>query len=110
LLGARTLSWSVSAIATARSTALDAAMPAISVSGAVAIARIARSGARPHIDVLEQVVRKLLECEDVDDVEEQLERGHHALRAGRPPDSDPHRRDPTWGRRSGRIVGHGCYY
>jgi hypothetical protein len=39
-------------------------------------------------------VRELPDREDVDQVEEQLERGDHALRAGRQRDGDPHRRDP----------------
>jgi hypothetical protein len=46
-------------------------------------------------DVLEQVVRELSDREDVDEVEEQLERCHDALHARRPRDGNPHRRDPT---------------
>jgi hypothetical protein len=51
---------------------------------------------RPKLDggAQVQVVRELPDREDVDEVEEQLERGHHALRAGRPRDGDPHRRHP----------------
>jgi hypothetical protein len=39
--------------------------------------------AGPQIDVLKQVVRELPDREDLDEVEEQLERGDLAPRAGR---------------------------
>jgi hypothetical protein len=66
-----------------------------------------RLGARPQIHVLDQVVGELSDREDVDEVEQQLERGDDPLRAGRPRDGDPHRRDPTraardWGWRTRR--------
>ena len=51
-------------------------------------------GGRAQIDVLEQVVRELADREDVDEIEEELERRHDALGAGLPRDSDPHRGDP----------------
>jgi hypothetical protein len=54
-------------------------------------------GARAQVHVREQVVRDLPDREDVDEVEEQLERGDVALRAGRSRDGDPHRGDPTRG-------------
>ncbi len=50
-----------------------------------------RLGARPQIDVLEQVVRELPDREDVDEVEEQLQRGYDALRAARARNGDLHR-------------------
>ena len=62
-----------------------------------------RLGAGPQVDVLEQVVRELPDREDVDEVEEQLERGDDALRAGRPRDGNPHRGDPTRVARDGRF-------
>jgi len=43
-------------------------------------------------DVPEQVVRELPDREDVDEVEEQLERADEALRVGRPRNRDPHGR------------------
>jgi hypothetical protein len=61
--------------------------------------------ARAHVDVLEQVVRELPDREDVDEIEEQLERGDHALGARHPRDGDPHRRDPT---RARQDVGLPC--
>jgi hypothetical protein len=54
-----------------------------------------RLGAGTQIDVLEQVVRELPDREQVDEVEEQLERCDDALGAGRARDREPHRRDPT---------------
>jgi hypothetical protein len=54
-----------------------------------------RLGAGPQIDLRQQVVRELPDREDVDEVEEQLERGDDALGVGRPRDSAPHCRDPT---------------
>jgi hypothetical protein len=54
-----------------------------------------RLGARAELDVLEQVVRELPEREDIDEVEEQLERADDALGAGRARNGDLHRRDPT---------------
>jgi hypothetical protein len=43
-----------------------------------------RLGARPQVDVLEQMVRELPDREDVNEVEEQLQRADLALRIGRP--------------------------
>jgi hypothetical protein len=40
--------------------------------------------------VLDEVMRELADREDVDEVEEQLERRDLALGAGRPRDGDPH--------------------
>jgi hypothetical protein len=40
--------------------------------------------------VLDEVMRELADREDVDEVEEQLERRELALGAGRPRDGDPH--------------------
>lgn len=54
-----------------------------------------RLGAGAQIDVREQVVRELPDREDVDEIEEELERRDHSLGAGRPRDGDPHRRDRT---------------
>jgi hypothetical protein len=50
--------------------------------------------AGPQIDVLKQVVRELPDREDLDEVEEQLERGDLAPRAGRARNGDAHRGDP----------------
>ena len=47
-VGTCSSSWTVSAIATVRSTAVDAAIPTISVSGAVATARIASATTPMH--------------------------------------------------------------
>jgi hypothetical protein len=54
-------------------------------------------GARPQIDVLEEMVGELADREDVYEVEEQLKRGNDAFRVGRPRNSDPHCPDPTRG-------------
>jgi hypothetical protein len=43
-----------------------------------------RLGTGPQVDVLEQVMRQLPDREDVDEIEEQLERADDALSAGRP--------------------------
>jgi hypothetical protein len=51
-----------------------------------------RFGAGPQVDVFEQVMRQLPDREDVDEIEEQLERGDDTLSAWRPRDRDPHRR------------------
>ena len=53
-----------------------------------------RLGGGPQVDVLDEVVRELPDREDVDEVEEQLERGDDALLARRPRDGNPHRRHP----------------
>jgi hypothetical protein len=50
-----------------------------------------RLGARTEIEVCDQVVRELADRDDVDEVEEQLERRDVALGAGLPRDGDPHR-------------------
>jgi hypothetical protein len=43
--------------------------------------------------VLDQVMRKLPDCEDVDEVEEELERSDDSLRPRGPRNGDPHRED-----------------
>jgi hypothetical protein len=45
--------------------------------------------------VCDQMVRELPDREDVDEVEQQLQRGDIALGARLPRDSHPHGRDPT---------------
>jgi hypothetical protein len=50
------------------------------------------TGAQIH--ACQQVLRELPDREDVDEVEEQLERADVALSVGRARDGNPHRRDP----------------
>ena len=54
-------------------------------------------GTGPQVDVLHQMVRELPDREDVDQVEEELERADAALGVGCPRDGDPHPRDPMCG-------------
>jgi hypothetical protein len=60
-----------------------------------------RLGAGAQIDVCDQVVRELADREDVDEVEEQLQRRDLALSARRSLEGGPHRPDRTPGRRRG---------
>ena len=63
-----------------------------------------RLDARAQLDVLEQMVRQLPEREDVDEIEEQLQRADGALRAGGPRDGGLHRLMVTEAMRSVRLA------